>query len=131
MKLSSEEIALIEKYVDGHLSESETKTFDEQYRTNTAFKKEAELQKQLMGLLVAAKRSEQKERRLKEYRAFKNSKKARPTYRLPVLVGIAATILIVSFLSIFKFGNDTDSLFDAYYQPYSGPKILRGEPVNK
>ena len=131
MSLSSEEHDLIEKYVGNLLSKQEEVLFQDRYQSSELFKKEADFQKNLVNTMVSNEKERQKERLLKDYREFKvrNHSQSNFNRRNLVFTGIAATILIVSFLALLDINRSSETLFDAYYTPYSGPDILRGESI--
>lgn len=129
MGLSSEEIDLIEKVVDGSASAEEERQFDERCSASEAFKKEADFQLTLTQSLRAKVRAEQKQQLLEDYQKFKALDHKQSTFnrRNFTAIGIAASLLIVSFITFFTINQSSESLYEAYYTPYSGPVIVRGE----
>jgi len=124
MALSANDIILIEKHLNGHLTDKEKVMFTEKEQLVPDFAEEIELQKNM----IAAIQLEDK--RLLKAALKKEAQKiilpSASRKNITWYYGIAATLLLV-MASTFVLLPSKSSLFNAYYTPFPENPVTRSE----
>ncbi|MEO9802789.1 MAG: hypothetical protein ABJF04_06060 [Reichenbachiella sp.] len=126
MKDSLNDIARIERYLEGKLDSGEHQAFEKELETNTELAELVVLQKDIVDGVV----SEGLKRQLKQYHTElfeRPNKKSRWYY-----IGAAASLalLVTSIYLFFDRSTSNEELFVAYFDPYPNLVTTRGNITN-
>lgn len=131
MKLDPNDIALIEKYLDGDLSPEETSIFEEKQENSAAFREAVVFHRQLLGhleaqrkLILKAELQGMMTENVKEERGFE--------WNWKVFSVAASVLLVLGFVGVLKLQGPTPSqeLFQQYFDPYPVMSVVRGDTPN-
>lgn len=129
MTLDPNDLALIEKYLDGELSPEETTIFEEKQDSSAEFREAVVFHRQLLGQLEAQQKLSLKAElqgmmvdHVKEERGF--------DWRIFSIA--ASVLLVVGFVTLLKFQGPAPSqeLFQQYFDPYPVMSVVRGDTPN-
>lgn len=126
--MNEEDLLLIQKSIEGDLTEAEKITFEEKLQQSEEFSKEVKLQKEILAHTEAHLRSKRKVEMLADFRSIseEESTKTIPVWRY-FLYAAAAVIIIIGLFSIFNISpSGTSEIYAAYYKPYDGVVNTRG-----
>jgi len=124
MNLSQYDIELIEKNIEGSLTEDERKEFLQRENESEEFREAAIFQRKLLSTLEASEKSKLKQQLIRQFQTPSKNKTRKLQANRKLWYAIAASvILVVSSIFIIKNSSiDKDDLYDKFYEPY--PNIL-------
>lgn len=132
MRVPEEQFELIVKYVDADLQESEKESFEELVISSEPFRREL-MEVEMIIESIKAIGHQQNVQRVKniihKLDAEKSTKK-RKSRIIPIRLGIAASITLLTFFSYFisrSSSTGTKSIFKSYYEPYPSVRLFRNE----
>ncbi len=128
MKLDSNDIALIEKYLDGDLSPEEVLLFEEKQEASAEFREAVVFNRRLLGHLEA----QQKLALKSELQDMMIQVREERVFPWKTFWVAASVILLVGFIGVLQFQGPSHSqqLFDQYFDPYPVMSVVRGDTPN-
>ncbi len=126
MKLEQHDIELIEKSIDGILSEEERKEFDQKI-LNKDFKEAVEQQHSLLAGVEALEKVKLKEE-LKDLFAKEEANQTNGAISRPWYWIAASIVVLVGASIVYQLTLTTpNDLYNKYYEPYPAIGVVRGE----
>ncbi|MEA3494956.1 MAG: hypothetical protein U9R42_02860 [Bacteroidota bacterium] len=137
MEILNENIELIERYMDGNLSEEEKLIVESKIANNPAFADEVELRKEINEAILEADVDDFKEKLEIVFQDQQEQNKVLEHFK-SILYGkkkmlVASMLLLVIAISgIFLITNKNDMQYviDNYYQPYEAKVLVRSDDTN-
>ena len=128
MNLSPEDIALIEKHLDGVLTAEEERLFLEQQDNSPEFREAVNFQRQLLVHLEAQQKAAIKS----ELKGMLQDLKQARGFQRRVLWVAASVILLAGVFGVMQLLGPSPSqqLFDQYFDPYPILSVVRGDTPN-
>lgn len=128
MKLDPNDIALIEKYLDGELSPEETQVFEEKQDDSAEFREAVVFHRQLLGHLVA----QQKLALKSELQGMMSATTETSSFNWKIWSVAASVLLVIGFVALLQLQGPSPSqqLFDQYFDPYPVMSVVRGDTPN-
>ena len=133
MKLDKYDIELIEKHIDGTLSNQESKDFLLREQESDEFREAVIFQRELLAMLEARQKSKLKKQLKKEFQQNKKIKSRLLTFvqKTRTWYGIAASVLLIA-ASFFIFRDQSinrEEIYQQFFEPY--PNILKSRSIAK
>lgn len=128
MNLDPNDIALIEQYLDGDLSDEDAQLFEEKHASSPEFRDAVAFHRQLLGHLES-----QRKLALKSELREMMSHASAPSVINWKPFSIAASILLaLGVIGVLRLQGPSSSqkLFDQYFDPYPVLSVVRGDTPN-
>lgn len=128
MKLDPNDIALIEKYLDGEMSPEETQVFEEKQDTSAEFREAVVFHRQLLGHLE----TQQKLALKSELQGMMSETPETSSFNWKIWSVAASILLVLGFVGVLQLQGPSPSqqLFDQYFDPYPVLSVVRGDTPN-
>ncbi|MEO1054075.1 MAG: hypothetical protein AAFX87_25785 [Bacteroidota bacterium] len=128
--MSEEHNRLIEGYLEGSLGQEDMQEVERLLDSSEDFAKELALQKRQLAYVEAIGRKELKARMLQDFRRVNKSaqrSKAGMSRLLWYAAASIALVVAVVFLTRLSEESNHEAVFTAYYAPYDGVDVSRGD----
>lgn len=128
MNLHPNDIELIERYLDGELTQEDEQRFEEKQAASEDFRAGVSFHRQLLGHVQAQQQLAIKT----ELRGMMNESKGSRVFFSWKILSVAASILLISVIGVLQFQGPSHSqqLFNQYFDPYPVMSIVRGNNTN-
>lgn len=129
--MNDEDILKIQNYLEGSLTEEEVRQLEARMETSPEFSKSVIFQRKVLSLLEATKKADRKKQMLLDFRRITKDRPTVSSYfqKRNTWYTIAASFTILIIVSVWQtlYDNRNEKTFSAYYKPYDGIVVMRGE----